>query len=111
MAKTITELTPEAQAKAVRDFTQFYLDKYRDEGLDIIAQADESGHVADINAWLSANHSFSTQELIDGLLSARGDNLMALLAAIKAPFDDNGLPETPWNDWFKQTLAAIPQGR
>lgn len=111
MTKLITELTPEAQAKAVRDFTQFYLDKYRNEGLDLIAQADESGHVADINAWLSANHSFSTEELLDGLIADRGDNLKALLAAIKAPFDDNGLPETPWNDWYKASLASIPQGR
>ncbi|WP_461213785.1 hypothetical protein [Lacticaseibacillus sp. GG6-2] len=108
---TIDELTPEAQAKALSDFTKFYLDKYRHEGLDLIAQADGAGHVADINAWLVANANFTTAELQAGLLADRGDNIKALLTAIKAPFTEAGLPQTPWDEWFKQSLASIPQGR
>lgn len=108
---TIETLSPDAQRKALTDFTKFYLDKYHHEGLDLIAQADGLGHIADINAWLSANTNFSTAELQAGLLAARGDNLIALLAAIKAPFTDAGVPETPWEDWFKASLAKIPQGR
>lgn len=108
---TINELAPEAQAKALSDFTQFYLDKYQHEGLDLIAQADSAGHVADINAWLAANTTFSTAELLAGLLADRGANIKALLVAIHAPFTAAGLPETPWEEWFKQSLAGIPQGR
>ncbi|MFD1484391.1 hypothetical protein ACFQ5J_03985 [Lacticaseibacillus baoqingensis] len=109
--KLIDELTPEAKQKALSDFTAFYLDKYRHEGLDLIAQIDEKGDVADINHWLMANRAFSTAELIAGLLANRRENLTALLRVLQTPFNENGIPDTPWNDWFKATLATIPQGR
>ncbi|WP_407893230.1 hypothetical protein [Lacticaseibacillus sp. N501-2] len=111
MSKSISELTADAQQKALSDFIDFYLDKYRNEGLDLIAQADTTGHIADINAWLMDNRSFSREELAAGLLRERGANLIALLNTINAPFNDNGLPETPWNEWFKSDLQSIPQGR
>lgn len=111
MTKSITDLTSDAQLKALSDFIDFYLDKFRNEGLDLIAQADTTGHIADINAWLMANQSFNKEELKSGLLSERGDNLIALLNTINAPFNDNGLPVTPWNEWFKADLDTIPQGR
>ena len=111
MTKSISELTPEAQQKALSDFIEFYLDKFHNEGLDLIAQADTTGHIADINAWIMANTTFTHEELAAGLLRERGENLIALLNTINAPFNENGLPETPWNEWFKSDLNTIPQGR
>jgi hypothetical protein len=47
--KLIDELTPEAQQKALTDFAAFYLAKYHDEGLDLIAQIDAKGDVTEIS--------------------------------------------------------------
>lgn len=107
----IGDLSPEAQHTALEGFAKFYLAKYRNEGLDVIAQIDEKGHIADINQWLLDNRNFDTAELLAGLVSARGTNLTELLTTLKAPFNSNGIPATPWDDWFAASEAKIPQGR
>jgi hypothetical protein len=58
-----------------------------------------------------ANQVFTTTELIAGLLADRRENLLALLRVLKTPFNENGIPDTPWLDWYQTKLAAIPQGR
>ncbi|WP_338216459.1 hypothetical protein [Lacticaseibacillus salsurivasis] len=104
-------LSDSAKHTALVGFAKFYIEKYYNEGLDLLAQIDVSGHVADINQWLIDNDSFLKAEKLDGLVADRGDNMAALLVALKAPFTANGQPETPWNTWFKDEIGQAQQGR
>ncbi|WP_179394087.1 hypothetical protein [Lacticaseibacillus absianus] len=110
-ALTIDDLTPDAQRAAVSGFAKFYLNKYTHEGLDVLAQRNSSGHIADINQWLVDNVNFSSEEKLTGLITSRYDNLVALLKALKTPFNNQGIPAEPWADWFDQQLARVVQGR
>ena len=108
---TIDELTPEQQAKALKDFSQFYLDKYQHEGLDTLAQADSKGHIADINAWLVVNRGLAAADLQAGLIASRKENLVALIGELNASFDAEGIAAPPWPQWFETQIDNIPQGR
>ncbi|WP_262315630.1 hypothetical protein [Lacticaseibacillus parakribbianus] len=108
---TISELTPEAQHAAVESFAKFYLDKYQHEGLDLFAQIDTSGHIADINQWLVDNVNFLHDEKLQGLVQNRSDNFIALLKVLKSTFNANGIPDIPWQTWFDREIAAVAQGR
>ncbi|MFD1430080.1 hypothetical protein [Lacticaseibacillus mingshuiensis] len=113
MAKSVTinELTPDAQNAAVESFAKFYLDKFSNEGLDVIAQIDGTGHIADINQWLIDNPALSSEARIAGLLVARQDNFVELLSVLKTTFNESGIPDVSWSDWFKEQETKIPQGR
>ncbi|WP_125702561.1 hypothetical protein [Lacticaseibacillus daqingensis] len=110
-ALTVNELAPDAQDAAVGSFAQFYLEKYTHEGLDVFAQIDTTGHIADINQWLVDNVNFLHEEKLHGLIQSRSANFVALLQVLKAPFNRNGQPLTSWSTWFADQIAKIPQGR
>ncbi|MFD1393127.1 hypothetical protein ACFQ3L_05905 [Lacticaseibacillus jixianensis] len=114
MAETtlsFAQLSDAAKRTAINDFATFYIDQYQHEGLDALAQIDLSGRIADINQWLISNRSFMSQELHDGLVRDREENFAALLEAVNVKFNANGKPAQPWTDWYKETIAAAPQGR
>lgn len=110
-ALLITDLTDKAQDTALDDFVDFYLEKFSNEGLDIVAQEDGKGHVADINEWLIENRNFMSDEKKEGLIANRRGNLIELLTALKAKFNANGTPVKAWDAWYDGVVTKVPQGR
>lgn len=108
---TIDDLTPDAQRAAVTSFAKFYLSKAANEGLDVFAQRDTSGHIADINQWLSENASFRPEDKLAGLIANRYANFVVLLKTIDTPFNGQGIAAEPWADWFATQQTKIAQGR
>jgi len=107
---TITELKADAQQVALENFAKFYVKHFETDGLDVMSQLDQTGHIADINQFLLDNRSLTRADIYNGLLTSRRGNLIALLSALGTSFNDNGIPDTPWEDWFKATVTELPQG-
>jgi len=107
---TIKSLKAGPQQTALENFTKFYVKHYMSDGLDVLGQLDQSGHIADINQFLLENRSLTSEDLYSGLLTSRRGNLIELISSLKTKFNDNGIPDTPWEDWFKQTVTELPQG-
>ncbi|MCG4281202.1 hypothetical protein [Lacticaseibacillus saniviri] len=107
---TIDQLSQEAQQTALENFIAFYTAHYHADGMDVLSQLDQSGHVADINQYLLDNRSLTAEDVKNGLLTQRRGNLIGLIQALNISFNANGIPDTPWETWLQNIVADLPQG-
>lgn len=107
---TFDQLSTTAQANALKDFVPFYLSLYRKDNLELIAQSDD-GEMADVNAYLFDNKSFSTDELINGVLANRPNALKAVLGTLDQTYDADGNATVAWPQWRADAITKLDNGK
>lgn len=107
---TFDQLNADAKDKALQTFVPFYLALYRKDNLELIAKADD-GEMADVNNYLFDNKSFSTDQLINGVIANRKDALEAILNTLDQTYDAEGNVNVAWNEWRANAIAKLNEGK
>lgn len=101
------DLSADAKTVAVAQFGRFYVQRYRTTGLDLLAQMDRSGRIADINQFLMENATLHSDELVTGVLAHRNENLADLIASLGLTYDVNGHANPALAAWYDSLIAEM----
>jgi hypothetical protein len=101
------QLTDAAQSIAVTQFGRFYVRYFRTEGLDVFAQLDRSGYIADINQYLMENSALHSDELLTGLIQNRSQNLAHLISALGITFAEDGTAQPTLEQWYLNAKTQL----
>lgn len=103
------QLSEAAQDTAVNNFGRFYVKHFRTDGLDVIAQLDRTGYIADINGFMTENSSLHSDELLEGVVARRRGNMIGLIKALGLTFDESGKPQPSLEQWYldKKSTAIV----
>lgn len=94
------QLSESAQTIAVNQFGKFYVQHFRADGLDLFAQLERSGYIADINQYLMENAALHSDELLAGLVKNRSANLALLIKALGITFAEDGTAQPSLAQWY-----------
>lgn len=93
-------------------FANFYIAKFEQADLEIMAAFDGNHDIIEINTYILANEAFGRRNLIKHVLNIHAQNFENILANIKAKtglavesvrtFDE-------WNDWYSERRNNISQ--
>lgn len=101
------QLSEPAQSVALTQFGRFYLRYFRTEGLDVFAQLERSGYIADINQYLMENSALHSDELLTGLIKSRGQNLAHLISALGITFAEDGSAQPTLEQWYLNEKTEV----
>lgn len=104
------QLSDQAQDTAVNTFGRFYVKHFRTDGLDVFAQLDRTGYIADINSFMMENSSLHSDELLEGVVARRRGNLIGLIKALGLTFDESGKPQPTLEQWYLDKKSGAVTG-
>lgn len=101
------DLSADAQTVAVAQFGRFYVKRYRTTGLDLLAQLDRSGRIADINQYIMENATLHSDELVMGVIKHRSGNLAGLITDLGLTYGLNGHALPTLDEWYDGLIASL----
>ncbi|WP_125571157.1 hypothetical protein [Lacticaseibacillus songhuajiangensis] len=100
------QLNDQAKNNAVTDFGRFYVKHLRTDGLDVFAQLDHSGYIADINEYMMENTALHSDELLSSVIRQRRGNLEGLIQQMGLQFNDEGKAQPELEQWYLNEKSA-----
>lgn len=102
------DLTPAAQETALKAFARFYVQRYKQDGLEIIGGHANDRDVAEVNQILSENPTGTVDH--DAAVSLRlvGSVYRRILADLDLTFTATGEPEPSYAAWVSAMRAKLP---
>lgn len=98
----IDTLDEKVQQKAVRDFAEFYIKRFKHENLEIIANATEGHFLIDINDLIDRNRHIDLELLIKKSSTVSFTQYIKVLEKINQNYFTTGNVQIPWSDWEAQ---------
>lgn len=111
MAETVTidKLNETATKKAIIDFVDFYLPRFKKNNLEILSMYKVDYYLADINHFIFENRSFTPEELREELYRECGNDLKRVISVINPDYYDNGnLVSGTWEEWYQKQFDKVP---
>lgn len=106
---TIDKLNETATKKAIIDFVDFYLPRFKKNNLEILSMYKVDYYLADINHFIFENRSFTPEELREELYRECGSDLKRVISVINPDYYDNGnLVSGTWEEWYQKQFDKVP---
>lgn len=104
---SITELAPELQRKAVKDFATFYLPLYDRNNLELMSNFDVANYMTDINEHLSYGRFMTTDQRIADSVDFSMADYVNLIANLDQHYYATGTPAVNWTEWYATHFLQI----
>ncbi|PWF99878.1 hypothetical protein [Levilactobacillus bambusae] len=110
MAETIhfNDLNDAGKERAISDFLTFYVAYFKKNNLEILSSFPIDADMSDLNAWLFANHNFTSVELHDKALAQKQEILTDMLTKIDVDLNQTGMPaDGSWENWYRKLYDGV----
>ncbi|KRK98928.1 hypothetical protein FD04_GL000673 [Secundilactobacillus odoratitofui DSM 19909 = JCM 15043] len=105
------QLSESAKQRAVRDFIDFYLNKYQSGSLEILTDFPIQYEMEQINHDIQQNISFHPEQLRQFLSENDGHLFAQIISALHESFMENGvMAESNYEEWYQKQYDAIKPG-
>jgi hypothetical protein len=101
------ELSQEAATVALEGFVPFYVARFKNDDLEIIAALADDRLVAEVNHVLAENRRGTIDQDTAISLKMSRASYQGILRALDMTYDQAGFPKKPWAQWYAEHHAKL----